>query len=66
MDYKEFYNTFPSGFFSSLPNGTIIEANKNFLELINYSREEVIGKKKSQIFFLSEEKYILKMCLLLL
>ena len=46
MDYKEFYNTFPSGFFSSLPNGTIIEANKNFLELINYSREEVIGKKK--------------------
>jgi PAS domain S-box-containing protein len=46
MDYKEFYNTFPSGFFSFLPNGTIIEANKNFLELINYSREEVIGKKK--------------------
>ena len=46
MDYKEFYNTFPSGFFSYLPNGTIIEANKNFLELINYSREEVIGKKK--------------------
>jgi len=46
VDYKEFYNTFPSGFFSSLPNGTIIEANKNFLELINYSREEVIGKKK--------------------
>ena len=46
MDYKEFYNTFPIGFFSSLPNGIIIEANKNFLELINYSREEVIGKKK--------------------
>ena len=46
MDYKEFYNTFPSGFFSSLPNGTIIDSNKNFLELTNYSREEVIGKKK--------------------
>ena len=46
MDYKEFYNTFPSGFFSFLPNGTVIEANKNFLELTNYSREEVIGKKK--------------------
>ena len=46
MDYKEFYNTFPSGFFSFLPNGTVIEANKNFLELINYSREEIIGKKK--------------------
>jgi len=37
MDYKEFYNTFPSGFFSFLPNGTVIEANKNFLELTNYS-----------------------------
>ena len=46
MDYKELYNTFPSGFFSSLPNGTIIDSNKNFLELTNYSREEVIGKKK--------------------
>ena len=46
MDYKEFYNTFPSGFFSSLPNGTIIDSNKNFLELTNYSQEEVIGKKK--------------------
>ena len=46
MDYKEFYNTFPSGFFSSLPNGIIIDSNKNFLELTNYSREEVIGKKK--------------------
>ena len=46
MDHKEFYNTFPSGFFSFLPNGTVIEANKNFLELTNYSREEVIGKKK--------------------
>ena len=46
MDYKELYKTFPSGFFSSLPNGTIIDSNKNFLELTNYSREEVIGKKK--------------------
>ena len=46
MDYKELYNTFPSGFFSFLPNGAVIEANKNFLELTNYSREEVIGKKK--------------------
>ena len=46
MDHKEFYNTFPSGFFSFLPNGAVIEANKNFLELTNYSREEVIGKKK--------------------
>ena len=46
IDYKEFYNTFPSGYFCSLPNGTIIDLNKNFLELTNYSREEVIDKKK--------------------
>jgi len=46
IDYKEFYNTFPSGFFCSLPNGIIIDSNKNFLELTNYSREEVIDKKK--------------------
>jgi PAS domain S-box-containing protein len=46
IDYKEFYNTFPSGYFCSSPNGTIIDSNKNFLELTNYSREEVIGKKK--------------------
>jgi PAS domain S-box-containing protein len=46
IDYKELYNTFPSGYFCSLPNGTIIDLNKNFLELTNYSREEVIGKRK--------------------
>ena len=46
IDYKELYNTFPSGCFCSLPNGTIIDSNKNFLELTNYSQEEVIGKKK--------------------
>ena len=46
IDYKELYNSFPSGYFCSLPNGTIIDSNRNFLELTNYSREEVIGKKK--------------------
>ena len=46
IDYREFYNSFPSGYFCSLPNGTIIDSNRNFLELTNYSREEVIGKKK--------------------
>lgn len=56
MDYKEFYNTFPSGFFSSLPNGTIIDSNKNFLELTNYSREEIIGKKKFTDFLSLGEK----------
>jgi PAS domain S-box-containing protein len=46
IDYKELYNTSPSGYFCSLPNGTIIDSNKNFLELISYTREEVIGEKK--------------------
>jgi hypothetical protein len=46
IDYKGFYNSFPSVFFCSLPDVTMIDSNKNFLELNNYSREEVIGKKK--------------------
>jgi PAS domain S-box-containing protein len=50
IDYQEFYNSFPSGFFCSLPDGTIIDANKNFLELTNYSKKEVIGKKKFSDF----------------
>jgi len=45
IDYKELYNTSPSGYFCSLPNGTIVDSNKKFLELTNYAREEVIGKK---------------------
>jgi PAS domain S-box-containing protein len=45
-DYKELYNNFPSGYFCSLPNGTIIDLNKRFLDQTNYTREEVIGKKK--------------------
>jgi PAS domain S-box-containing protein len=46
INYQEFYNSFPSGFICSLPDGTIIDANKNFLELTNYSQKEVIGQKK--------------------
>ena len=46
IDYKELYNNFPSGYFCSLPDGTIIDSNNRFLDLTNYTREEVIGKKK--------------------
>jgi PAS domain S-box-containing protein len=46
LDYKELYNNFPSGYFCSLPNGTIVESNNKFLDLTSYTREEVIGKKK--------------------
>jgi PAS domain S-box-containing protein len=56
IDYKEFYDTFPSGYFCSLPNGTIIDSNKIFLKLTNYSREEVIGKKKIIDFLSLGEK----------
>jgi PAS domain S-box-containing protein len=56
INYKEFYDTFPSGYFCCLPNGTIIDSNKNFLKLTNYSREEVIGKKKFTDFLSFGEK----------
>ena len=56
IDYKEFYDTFPSGYFCSLPNGIIIDSNKIFLKLTNYSREEVIGKKKFTDFLSLGEK----------
>jgi PAS domain S-box-containing protein len=46
VDYKELYNNFPIGNFCSLPNGTIVHSNKKFLDLTNYTREEVIGEKK--------------------
>jgi PAS domain S-box-containing protein len=56
IDYKEFYDTFPSGYFCSLPNGIIINSNKIFLKLTNYSREEVINKKKFTDFLSLGEK----------
>ncbi|MCL5127742.1 PAS domain-containing sensor histidine kinase [Algibacter sp. L4_22] len=50
IDYKELYNTSPSGYFCTLPDGTIIDANQRFLELTNYKREEVIEKKQFMDF----------------
>jgi PAS domain S-box-containing protein len=46
IDYKELYNSSPSGYFCSLPDGTIFNSNQRFLELTNYTKKEVIGKKK--------------------
>jgi len=46
IDYKELYNSFPSGCFCSLPNGLIIDSNIKFLELTNYTKKELIGKKR--------------------
>lgn len=45
IDYKELYDNFPSGYFCSLPDGTIVDFNKRFLDLTNYSRKEVLGEK---------------------
>ena len=46
IDYQVLYNNSPTGFFCSLPDGTIIDTNKKFLDLICYDLEEVIGEKK--------------------
>ena len=56
IDYKELYNSFPSGYFCSLPNGTIVDSNKKFLDLTSYTREEVIGEKKFTDFLSLGEK----------
>jgi PAS domain S-box-containing protein len=56
IDYKKLYNTFPSGYFCSLPDGTIIDSNKKFLALTSYTREEVIGQKKFTDFLSLGEK----------
>jgi PAS domain S-box-containing protein len=56
INYKKLYNTFPSGYFCAIPNGTIVDCNKRFLELTSYTKEEVIGKKKFTDFLSLGEK----------
>jgi PAS domain S-box-containing protein len=46
INYQDLYNNAPSGYFCSLPDGTIIDSNKKFLDITNYELEEVIGVKK--------------------
>lgn len=58
IDYKELYNSLPSGYFCSLPNGTIIDSNNKFIEHTGYARKELIGKKKFVDFLsLGEQIY---------
>ena len=58
IDYKELYNSLPSGYFCSLPNGTIIDSNNKFLEHTGYARKELIGKKRFVDFLsLGEQIY---------
>lgn len=69
IDYKELSNIFPSGYFCSIPDGTIIDVNQKFLELISYEREEVVEQKKfvdllsigSKIYFETIYASILKL-----
>jgi PAS domain S-box-containing protein len=56
INYKKLYDTFPSGYFCAIPNGTIVDCNKKFLELTSYTKEEVIGKKKFTDFLSLGEK----------
>jgi PAS domain S-box-containing protein len=56
INYKKLYNTFPSGYFCAVPDGTIVDCNKKFLELTSYTKEEVIGKKKFTDFLSLGEK----------
>jgi len=46
IDYQELYNNTPTGYFCSLPDGTITDSNKRFSSLTRFDLEEVIGKKK--------------------
>ncbi|MFQ3296783.1 MAG: PAS domain S-box-containing protein [Polaribacter sp.] len=56
INYNKLYKTFPSGYFCSLPDNTIIDCNNKFLELVCYTREEVIGEKKLPDFLSFGEK----------
>lgn len=44
--YKELSSIIPCGYFCSIPDGTIIDVNQKFLDLISYERDEVIEQKK--------------------
>jgi PAS domain S-box-containing protein len=43
---EELYQNAPCGYFSFLPNGTIIKVNRTLLQWLGYAEEEVLFKKK--------------------
>ncbi|MBP7282822.1 MAG: response regulator [Leptospiraceae bacterium] len=43
---QELYNEAPCGYFSALPDGTIIRVNDTLLNWLSYSNEDLVGKKQ--------------------
>jgi PAS domain S-box-containing protein len=42
--YRDLYDNAPDGYYSLAGNGMIMEANRTFLSMLGYGREEVVGK----------------------
>ncbi len=42
--YRDLYDNAPDGYYSLAGNGLIVEANRTFLQMLGYSRNEAIGK----------------------
>ncbi|HLL00027.1 MAG TPA: ATP-binding protein [Myxococcaceae bacterium] len=45
---EELYENAPCGYITTLPNGTIVRANRTFLEWMGYQREELLNGKRFQ------------------
>ncbi len=43
--YRDLYDNAPDGYYSLDENGVIVEVNRTFLDMLRYSREEIIRKK---------------------
>lgn len=46
IDVEELYQNAPCGYFSFLPNGTIVKINRTFLNWLGYAEEEIVLQKK--------------------
>jgi PAS domain S-box-containing protein len=42
--YRDLYDNAPDGYYSLAGNGMIVEANRTFLNMLGYRRDEVVGK----------------------
>jgi len=42
--YRDLYDNAPDGYYSLAGNGLIVEVNQTFLNMLGYSREDVVGK----------------------
>ena len=42
--YRDLYDNAPDGYYSLAGNGLIVEANRTFLQMLGYRRDEAIGK----------------------